>query len=223
MKIKYLGPVFFVFFSMVLIAKAHAGQLIETDDYILFLPWDAGADSKKYPLIVALSPGGNAHSMVSVWQSAAEKYSWILCASKKFHNGAISEQIPTIKALIEVLVLQYPLDFNKITVTGFSGGAMASHLMAYLFPQLVQGVVVNTGMINPDYRDAAVYPKGKIAVFIASPADFRYDEMKEDFGFLSDLGWNTKWIEFKEGHCIAPLPSYEEAAAWLAEQWEDLK
>lgn len=214
-----LRAILFVFFTMILIARVSAGQEIETDDYILFLPQDYTADDKKYPLIVALSPGGDARSMIAVWHTVAEEYSWIVCASKRFHNGSISEQVPRIKALIEILILQYPVDFAKITLTGFSGGAMASHLMAYMFPQLVQAVVANTGMINPEYRDISVYPKGKTAVFIASPADFRYDEMKEDCAFLSGLGWNTKWIEFKEGHCIAPLSSYEEAAAWLAEQW----
>ena len=59
------------------------------------------------------------------------------------------------------------------------------------------------------------YPRGKIAVFLASPSDFRYSEMKRDLAFLKSLGWKTEWIEFKGGHKAAPPSAYKEAAKRL--------
>ncbi len=52
-------------------------------------------------------------------------------------------------------------------------------------------------------------------VFLASPTDFRYNEMKRDRGFLESHGWKTKWIEFTGGHTLAPYEIYEQAAQWL--------
>ena len=54
---------------------------------------------------------------------------------------------------------------------------------------------------------------------LASPSDFRYQEMKRDRTFLEILGWKTKWIEFQGGHRIAPAASYDQAARWLIENW----
>jgi predicted esterase len=87
-----------------------------------------------------------------------------------------------------------------------------------MYPDLIKAVVINTGMINENYiSQKSKYPRNKLAVFIASASDFRYNEMKRDRKFLEDLGWKTKWTEFGGGHMIAPASKYEEAAAWLDE------
>jgi len=61
------------------------------------------------------------------------------------------------------------------------------------------------------------YPEGKIAVFLASPTDFRYGEMKRDRSFLEQHHWKIDWIEFAGGHRLAPAAAYEQAAGWLEE------
>jgi hypothetical protein len=75
-------------------------------------------------------------------------------------------------------------------------------------------------MIHEDYQDGKkyYYPRNKIAMFLASPADFRYNQMESDRSFLGSIGWKTKWIEFEGSHRIAPKAAYETAAEWLFEQ-----
>ncbi len=79
---------------------------------------------------------------------------------------------------------------------------------------------MNTGMMphhmaGNDPFDAAHYPRGKLAVFLASPKDFRYREMQEDRALLETVGWQTAWFEFDAGHTYAPPDVYQQAAAWL--------
>jgi hypothetical protein len=98
---------------------------------------------------------------------------------------------------------------------------MGAHAFAFLSPQLISAVVINTGMMHENYSQGAqkyMYPKGKLAVFLASPTDFRYGAMKKDRVFLEELGWKTQWIEFAGGHTFAPQAKYEEAALWLEEE-----
>ena len=98
---------------------------------------------------------------------------------------------------------------------------MQSHSFSFHYPGLISAIVINTGMMDDYYINrVSSYPKRKIAVFLASPTDFRYNEMKRDRNFLEKLEWKTKWIEFTGGHVLAPDSAYQEAAAWLAEQFQ---
>ena len=64
------------------------------------------------------------------------------------------------------------------------------------------------------------YPMLKTAVFLASPTDFRYNEMKRDRSFVEHHHWKTYWIDFDDGHSLVPASVYEQAADWLDEnQW----
>lgn len=197
-------------------AKAH---LIDSKRYILFVP-SGLTRSDRRPLIIALSPSANARSLIKVWRSSAEKRKWLIFASKTHRN-----KIPIVPVLDKIvqdirdLERKQPIDFSKIIASGFSGGAMSSHTMSFLHPGFVAGIVVNTGMMSQQQvRMAQKLPAAKLAVFLASPKDFRYQEMKRDYELLDDRRWKLKWIEFKGGHKIAPRASYAEAAQWLESQ-----
>ncbi|MFA5140778.1 MAG: hypothetical protein WC728_16250 [Elusimicrobiota bacterium] len=77
---------------------------------------------------------------------------------------------------------------------------MGSYSFAFLHPELISGVVVNTGMMH-EYEKTRrdLFPRGKFAVLLASPTDFRYEEMRGDREFLRSLGWRTERIEFEGG------------------------
>ena len=192
---------------------------IEYANYSIYLP--QGMDYKtSHPIVVAFSPSADAASMIATWKNVADRHQWIVYASKTFKNG-ISIGNPMLDVLIDLAELEkkYPINNSRIIVTGFSGGAMFSHAFAYFYPQNVSAIVLNTGMISQIYYQNATYfyyyPKNKTAVFIASPTDFRYEQMKQDKILLESLGWKTRWIEFTGGHTIAPESAYEEAAKWL--------
>jgi len=195
---------------------AKEASIHNASKYILHIP--SGLSSyKKYPLVIALSPSGDAQSMINTWKDVSEKHKWIIFASKEYRNGPdMNMLISNIVAILDDLFSQYPIDRYKIIATGFSGGGMGSHFFSYLHPDMISAVVINTGMMH-EYQIEKKYscPRGKLAVFLASPGDFRYLEMKRDRRFLENLGWRTKWIEFGGGHTIAPASSYEEAAQWL--------
>ena len=168
---------------------------------------------------MALSPVGDAATMAQTWQQVADRHQWVVMASKEFHNGLAEDQfLPQLLERLAHLITKYPVDPSKIVVTGLSGGGMGSHMFAVGHPRRVRAVVVNTGIIPEPYKQKD-YPKGKVVVFLASPTDFRYAEMKADFEFLRQQRWRTKWIEFEGGHVLAPAWAYEEAAQWIDTQW----
>ncbi|MFH2138375.1 MAG: hypothetical protein ABII88_07675 [Candidatus Omnitrophota bacterium] len=191
-------------------------QTIDQESYLLYIPSNIHKE-KKYPLVIALHPGGHAPAMIETWKNIAEEHKWIVFASKTFRNGASNWNEPIYEALEEVF-MKYPINKRKIISTGISGGGMGAHMLSYSSLNLVSAVIANVGRIHPNYKKAPAkndYPRKKIAVFLASPTDFNYEHMKDDRNFLRDLGWDVKWIEFEGGHVTAPEHAYQEAAAWL--------
>jgi hypothetical protein len=205
-------------------------RVTETSDYIVYMSGALDTNSK-YPLVIAMSPSGDAMSMIREWKRVADKHRWILYASKRVRNGVpFDDLLAVLVPSIQSLPSLYPVDQTRTIATGLSGGAMMAHFLAYHNPELVSAVVANTGMIYSDesatlqdmlrneQTSKIPYPKNKIAVFLASPRDFRYPYMKRDRLFLESLGWKTDWLEFEGGHTLAPDETVEKAADWLSQQ-----
>ena len=193
-------------------------QIIHTKNHILYVPPNLEF-GKSYPLVIALSPSADGKSMVNAWQKVGRRYKWLIYGSNIHRNGiSMNSQIAEILKDLKPIYSKFAIARNKVVVTGFSGGGMASHAFAYLFPDFVKVIVPNTGMINRYFygkKPKSRYPQNKIAVFLASPTDFRYDEMKQDKELLESMGWIVKWIEFQGGHRMASPNINLKAAEWI--------
>ncbi len=194
------------------------GKLKEFSTYYVYFP-DGLAPGEKRPLVFALSPTGEPVDMISSWARVAEKHGWIVAASKEFRNG---QDFFTLLRMVEAELTEVEqnsaIDTQRVIFTGLSGGGMGSHAFARYYPDRVTAIVINTGMMSEGLHTAD-YPQGKLVVFLASPTDFRYDEMKSDRIFLEAHHWKTDWIEFQGGHRMAPEAIYEQAAEWIEQNW----
>ncbi|MBF0385751.1 MAG: hypothetical protein HQL27_07745 [Candidatus Omnitrophica bacterium] len=188
----------------------------KSPSFIVYIPESINKNAKN-PWILGLSPAGNGRDLIPAWKSACDKFGWILVASNDFRNGiAMSKLEPFLLKTIKIAVKSYPVDPNNLYLSGFSGGGMGSHMMIDAYPNLIKGIIVNTCSMQ-GWANVNTYPRNKIAVFIASPTDFRYEKMKKDKKLLDDCGWKTKWIEFTGGHRWAPPEKYIQAVEWIKE------
>jgi len=198
------------------------GESVIIDDSRFFLYIPGNIDCKKrHPLVIIFSPSGEVLGPIQFFKPLADKYQWLILGSKKFYNGVNTD--PIFKELTDALnddvFVKYPVDRNKVIASGISGGGMAAHLIAFEYPQIIWAIIVNTGADHPycrKYKDR--YPRFKLAVFLASPADFNYSVMESDRKLLIENGWRVKWLEFEGGHTLAPFALYDQAAQWLTEQ-----
>ncbi|MBU0469581.1 MAG: hypothetical protein KJ736_11065 [Candidatus Omnitrophica bacterium] len=196
-------------------------SIIEEETFIIYVPSKIDL-KKKYPLVIALSPNADANSMLNALKSSAEKNKWIVYASKEFKNNvSMTEQLFSLMVNLDWVNTNFPVNESQIIAAGFSGGGMGAHAFAYHYPDTVRGVIVNTGMLHDYYmspRESERYPREKKAVLIASPTDFRYEEMIRDKEFLEGFAWDVKWIEFEGGHKIATDKEWGAAVEWLDNQ-----
>ncbi len=190
--------------------------------YCIFVPQGLEA-GELYPLILGFSAGGKGKRVVSNWKTAAEKYKCIIVASNVVRNGMdIQKEIEKIKIDVkERLAKQLPIDLNKVLALGSSGGGMAAHLYSFFHKNFIKGVITNVGYIHEGLlKQKSVYPRDKVCVFLASPTDFNYKLMIEDWRFLERQGWACKWIEFEGGHVMAPEEDRLEALRFVLENLE---
>lgn len=174
---------------------------------------------KRCPLIVGLTPDGVGKNEIAVLKQACDRYKSIAIGSNDCKNELDYDQWePKVVAAINQACKLYPIDPEKIYVSGFSGGGMAAYYFAEDHPEIVKGLIINTGMMpyaSDPPKDEPLpndFPKAKHAVFLASPTDFRYKAMKKNRELLKKkLGWKVDWIEFQGGQKYAPSEKYVEA------------
>ena len=143
-----------------------------------------------------------------------------------------------MKGKLDAAFSLYPVDTSRVILTGMSGGGSFAHAMNFSYPGLADALVINTGMVwgqtipegtfnGPDwYGDTSsrannlrIQFSGKsrqLIVFLASPTDFRYEEMQRDNDLYGNkLRWGVYWTEFAGGHVMAPPTKYTEAFDWI--------
>ncbi len=190
-------------------------------DCAIYLPEPDDA-RRPHALVFASSPTGDAREVLRPWKPAADRFGWIVVASNNYRNGRYSERDAALQ--LETLAFvkkEYLVDHARVYVAGLSGAAMHAYDIVGDHPELFRGVIANTGVMPYHLKgnepfDAKSYPRGKVAVMLASPSDFRYADMRADRALLEAQGWTIDWLEFEGGHTYAPPELYVEAAAWLA-------
>jgi predicted esterase len=122
-------------------------KIADHGTHLVYVP-DGLSFDKKHWLLFALSPSGDARSIIFKWRQVADRHGWILAASKECKNGAsFNVGLAMIDAELREVKQRYPVDERRVVFTGWSSGGMASHAFAKFYPHLVSGVVINTGMM----------------------------------------------------------------------------
>ena len=192
------------------------GTFADHPTYLAYLP-EGWNPAQRSPLVFALSPTADPCSMISAWSAVADQHHWLVAASKEFRNGQpFAPSLKQIETELNAVEKEYAINPRRVIFTGISGGGMGAHAFCKYYASRVTALVINTGMMNAPFMTDD-YPAGKLAVFLASPTDFRYGEMRRDRSFLESHHWRTAWLEFAGGHRLAPAAVYEQAAVWLDE------
>src|SRR5215475_3707718 len=176
----------FVFFLPLLAAAADLpkGQIIDevrcekdaSQSYVLYLPSNYTAD-RAWPVLLAFDPRANAKAPVSTYQAAAEKYGFIVAASKNSRNGPYNIGIAAAHAMFADITSRFHTDPKRIYATGHSGGSrLAMGLAIQIDKGKYAGVIASSAAFPfpnpPDKLDFPVFGT-------AGTEDFNYIEMQQ--------------------------------------------
>lgn len=124
-----------------------------------------------------------------------------------------------IAKFIDELIEAYPVDKEKITLIGFSQGAILSYAVALTYPKKIQRVAALSGYLNTEIAGKE-YRKDELAklkLFIShGTADqvIPVDWARKAPEFFRDLGIETEYHEYPVGHGVAPQNFYD-LLSWM--------
>ena len=133
---------------------------------------------------------------------------------------------------------QFNIDDRRVYITGMSGGAKVSSIMAICFPDVFCGSIPIVGVgthhsISDQWeRHRYAYcskPRGELLTLarsrrmamVGGPPDFNYDEMRERQRLLEGDGFgNIRFFSYEDmGHVMPTSPRFAEALRWIDEPY----
>ena len=146
-----------------------------SQSYVLYLPSNYSPD-RAWPVLLAFDPRANAKAPVTTYQAAAEKYGYILAASKNSRNGPYNIGIAAAHAMYQDVTTRFKADLKRVYATGHSGGSrLAMGLAIQIDKGNFAGVIASSAAFpfpNPPERlDFPVFGT-------AGTEDFNYVEMQ---------------------------------------------
>lgn len=151
----------------------------------------------------ALPPYGNAWYAIN-FDEGMNKFS---------DNVQAVESRNLIATFIDEVAAAYPVDKDKVTLVGFSQGAILSYGAALSFPDKIARVAALSGYYNPDIIDITDPAKiAKLQFFISHgtvdqviPVEWARKAPE----FLKNLNIQAEFHEYPVGHGVAPQNFYD--------------
>jgi phospholipase/carboxylesterase len=122
---------------------------------------------------------------------------------------------------IDELVAKYPIDKDKITLIGFSQGAILSYAIALSYPEKISKIVAMSGYLNTEMAKENFEQKNfsNLKIFASHgtvdqviPVDWA----RKTNPILEKLGIKCVYKEYPVGHGVAPQNFYD-FRNWLEE------
>lgn len=119
-----------------------------------------------------------------------------------------------IAVFIDELIANYPIDSARVTLIGFSQGAILSYAVALSYPEKVQRVVAMSGYLNQEIIKED-YLKNTFSNLDIFASHGTVDQVipvewgRKAKPFLENLGIKTNYKEYPMGHGVSPQNFYD--------------
>jgi len=185
-----------------------------TQTYALYLPSQYSPE-RSWPVIYALDPGGRGKTAVEVYQSAAEKYGYIVAGSNNSRNGPTSIQTVAAQAVWLDTHRRFSIQKTRVYTTGLSGGAREATYLALFCPTCsIAGVIAHGG--SYPMMDRIPPANDQFAYYAAiGDVDFNFPEIMTLRRKKDEQGAPFKVKLYPGPHQWAPPAIVEDAIEWM--------
>lgn len=126
-----------------------------------------------------------------------------------------------IANFIDELLAKYPIDSKKVTLIGFSQGAILSYAVALSYPEKVQQIVAMSGYLNLEIlkEDYLKNTFSNLKIFCSHGTQDQVipmDWARKAKPYLDSLGINSTYKEYPMGHGVSPQNFYD-FRNWLSQ------
>lgn len=181
-------------------------------NYALFLPSNY-SEQKIWPVIFCLDPGARGNTPVKLFQSAAEKYGYIVIGSNNCKNGPWEPNIKAIFATWHDVDSRFSLDADRIYAVGFSGGSRAATAFPAIIKRKIAGIIGCGAGLPSEMKAEQI---NSAAYFgIVGYYDYNYKEMLELEFKLKKTTVYHRMLYFYGKHRWPSQEQMQDALEWL--------
>jgi dienelactone hydrolase len=180
--------------------------------YALFLPASYSPD-RTWPVLFAFDPAARGELPVKLVRGMADRHGYIVAGSLDVRNGPMAPQVAAARVMMQDVAARLSIDPARVYVTGFSGAARFSVMLATLCQSCVTGVLAH----GAGYPPGVVPAKGTSFDCFGTigDADFNYPEVVGLHEQLDALGVPSRLRIFAGPHGWPPTEVWEQAFEWL--------
>lgn len=125
-----------------------------------------------------------------------------------------------LASFIDELIAKYPINYDDVTLIGFSQGCILSYAIALSYPEKIKRVVAMSGYLNPEMinQDYLKNNFSNLKFFVSHGTSDQV--VPVEWGrrakpFLDNLGIETVYKEYPIGHGVSPQ-NFHDLKEWLA-------
>ena len=179
--------------------------------YALYLPSTYDA-RRAWPIIYAFDPAGRGQLPVEMLREAAEKYGYIVVGSHNSRNGPANFSLEAMQAMWGDTHQRFQIDDRRVYLTGFSGGARVSTMIAKSCGCAAGVIAHGAGYMEGLPPDATL----RYSYFAAiGMLDYNYPELVNVAAQLDELKIPHRLRRFDGAHQWAPAEVWMEAVEWM--------
>lgn len=208
------------FFSIGLFAQM-PGKVIDTvvcknnksQSYALYLPSNYDA-VKKWPVIYFFEPAARGSLPVRLYSEVAEELGYILACTHNSRNGSYDNSFKAADALFLDTEQRLSIDYDKIILSGFSGGSRLALSIAVI-SNAANGVI-GVGAAQPAVPDYMVLNKKEFKyVGLVGARDMNYQEHKTFRSQMNAMKMDNLLLISNFTHKWADPKDFRAALLWM--------
>lgn len=193
---------------------------------------------KTYPAIIALHGiGYNEKDMLSVIQDVGDEYiligvrghltyqnGYAYYVLKGYGNpdrGSFDTSVEMLQHFVEDISAHYPIDLERMYITGFSQGAILSMTLALTLGTKLKGVAAMNGYIPAFVKEEyPLQPANHLSVYVSDGKDdpiFPPRIGEENYRYFKERAASVRYRTFDAAHTISE-ENQKDLVAWFREE-----
>lgn len=193
--------------------------------YALYVP-AAAKPGDTYPLMIVLhGMGGSGSNTIPQWVERLAEDFIILCPSYPMGAWWAQPAEDLVLQLSQEVQAKYPVDPNRIFLSGLSNGAIGAYMIGMFYPDLFAGIIPIASGITPRYMHFLVNLKNTPIYIIQGVHDpvFPIQLTRRVHQILQDMQYPVTYREHEEkgsahgGHFL-PIGEVQPLVQWMKKQ-----
>ena len=182
--------------------------------YSVYLPSNYTPD-KKWPIVYFFEPAARGSLPVKLYADVAEELGYILACTYNSRNGSYDQSFKAADALFTDTGNRFSIDFDKVILSGFSGGSRLALSIAVV-SKAAHGVI-GVGAAQPAIPAYMVLNRKDFKyVGLVGSRDMNYQEHKVFRSQMNSMKMDNLLITSNLGHTWASAEDFRIALLWMA-------